>query len=99
MKKSLVFIWWFKSLAYICTQQTNKNKMNTTNTNNIENTELMTFVITPEIRLEILQGIAECEKQIAKENKISADLRYYDVIERYEKQINHFKNALEVGII
>ena len=73
--------------------------MNATNTNNMDNTELMTFVITPEIRLEILQTIAWYENKIAKENKISADLRYYDVIERYEKQINHFKNALEVGII
>jgi len=70
--------------------------MNTTNANN---TELMTFVITPEIRLEILQGIAECEKQIAKENRYSEDLRHYHVIEKYQKLIAYYNNALEVGII
>lgn len=31
MKKSLVFIWWLKSLAYICTQET-KQKQNERNT-------------------------------------------------------------------
>jgi hypothetical protein len=58
-----------------------------------------TIAITPEIRLEILQTIAHYESRIAKENSISADLRYYDVIENCEKQIAHFKKALENGII
>lgn len=60
---------------------------------------MITIKITPEIKLEITQSIAFCEKMIAKENSISADLRYYDVIEKYEEQIANFKNALEIGYI
>ena len=60
---------------------------------------MITIAITPEIRIEILQTIAHYESRIAKENSISADLRYYEVIEKCEKEIAHFEKALEIGFI
>ncbi len=58
----------------------------------------MTFVITPEIRLEILQGIAYCGMQVAKE-KAKEQFCELEIIQKWNNEIGRLLTALQNGII